>query len=238
MINSHVGIPRFMIDEFSIQNKVYTYNLNNYKGYSINSKKLGVESGYYDENVEKNLANGIEHKFSEFFHNYNESMNTHNFLQAKMSLIECQDIVAEFCSYMFLRSKVALQLINRNELSRKVLGTMSHSKLLEFQSRLKMEVLKIVGDDYTCLPAVNLTETHFIDNSIGFGINGKLIIIPFSIHNAVLVISKKQCGKNDFYYIVDKGQVNIINTMMIATEKEFGNGFVFGLSEYDVMKYS
>lgn len=52
MSHDHVGVPKF-IKSFSIDDRVFCYNLKIDRFYGCSIDRLGTKNNYYDEDVEK-----------------------------------------------------------------------------------------------------------------------------------------------------------------------------------------
>ena len=74
--NDHVGVPRFIEEGFATSGKVASYDvvLDRIRLSPIN--RLGTETNYYDDDVEKKLlSNEIEGEFSKFYNSVTSTTN-------------------------------------------------------------------------------------------------------------------------------------------------------------------
>lgn len=242
MSNDHVGIPRFIQRGFADKNRVIKYDLIRDKQYSESIDTLGTEKEYYDDDVEKEiLASGIENQFSLI---YNSICNTKKPDEIKQILDSNTKLVENFFSFMFLRAKKSLELVNKESLTSKIFGDLSHSDLLRIQTRVKVNPLQIIGNTYYFYPLINFSNVLFINNSIGFGfmINKQKqisIILPFNTRVAILISNDNELKDSDSFYIAPDGtnKTDIINKSISKMEKEYGNGFIFGFRKEEIEKY-
>ncbi len=243
MSHDHVGIPRFIEKGFSNNNeKAYCYNLKNDKGYCVSIDRLGTQKNYYDEDVEKELlAQKIEKQFSLFYNDFCGTTNPNimtNILKENTKLVE------QFFSFMFMRSKKTLNIFNNNSISSKMLGNLSHSDLLRTNLEIQTNPFKMIGDEYRFYPLINLSSKHFINNSVGFcAIENKnnitAFFIPLDFRVGILITNDDYLNGSDFTFIDPNGinKADLINKKICITEKEIGNGFIFGESKELVTPY-
>ena len=147
MSKDHVGIPRFIQQGFADKNHVFKYDLIRDKLYKESINTLGTEKEYYDDDVENEiLASGIENQFSLI---YNNICNTKNPDEIKQTLDTNTKLVENFFSFMFLRAKKSLELVNKESLTSKIFGDLSHSDLLRIQTKIKVNPLNHLGSTLT-----------------------------------------------------------------------------------------
>lgn len=240
MSHDHIGVPRFIENGFSINKKVYCYNLKINKCFKTSTDRLGTKKDYFSKEVETDLlANGIESDFTDFYKLFCETTDD----DEKVNILNSnKELVTQFISFMFFRSINSLNLANENCLSSKIIGEMDHSEFLKISSIIKLNPLKMIGDNYKFYPIINLSEIHFINNSIGLGIQQQLdkcfsFYIPLNIKVGILVSNSKIFENIDRIYIKSNDFADKLNKSICFTEKEIGNGFIFGENEVTLLPY-
>ena len=242
MSHDHIGVPRFIEKGFSKNCQVYVYDVIREKEYKMSIDRLGTKQNYYDKDVEENLlANGIENNFSQL---YIDFCNANRVSKKKEILDQNLELVTQFFSFMYMRSKKTLNQVNNESITAKLFGEMRHSDLLRLQSLTKTNPLKIIDEKYILYPIVNNSETLFINNSIGFGMminkEGKYsFVIPLNTHNAILITRDLDSLEFDGFLIEtgENEKADSINKVIVRTEKVIGNGFFFGKEEKSIFKY-
>ncbi len=241
MPNNHVGIAKSIEKGFSMKKHVFEYDWLRDSLFSSNIDNLGVEKNYYNRYVEKDiLANGIEKKFSTFYYAFCSEKNSDGMVRL---LLENKELFSTFFSFMFMRSKKSLEIVNKYSLTRKAFGDVSHSELLEFQCISSINCFDIIGKDYFLYPLINCSNHPFINNSIGFCFiydknSQPSCIIPMNSGLAVWASSIRPDSHN-YYFIEsqnDVGAINI-NKSLCQTEIAYGNGFIFGRDKIVIEKY-
>lgn len=242
MSHDHVGVPKFIENGFSNNGQVYCYNLLNDKGYHTSTDRLGTEKNYYDENVEKKLlADNIEYQFSLFYNVFCFTTDLNfmaSFLNKNIKPVE------QFFSFMFMRSKKTLEVVNDNSLSRELFGNLNHSDLLRQNLVIQSNPLTMIGAEYQFYPLINFSSKHFLNNSVGFcAIENNASINAFFLplySRAGILIANYDNFHNSNYLIIEpdrNDKVDLINKKICKTEKEMGNSFIFGYNEELVTPY-
>ena len=242
MANDHVGIPRFIEEGFANKKKVYKYDLIREKEYAESIDTLGTENNYYDEDVEKELlARRIENRFGLFYNNF---CNATNLYEMRSMLNSNIKLVEKFFSFMFLRAKKILEIINKESITSKIFGNLDHSELLRIQTMINVNPLEIIGKEYYFFPLINRSDLLFINNSIGFGIiidreGQKSIVIPLNNRIAIFISNDSKLNDYNYLYIEPerKEKADTINKSICTMEKEYGNGFIFGYSKELIIRY-
>lgn len=242
MSHDHIGIPKFIEKGFSNDGKVYCYNLKKDKHYFDLINKLGTKNNYYDEDVEKNLlAQGVELQFSLFYNDFCKANDSETMIKILNNNIK---LVEQFFSFMFMRSITTLNEINDKSETSKLFGEIDHSELLRINSEINVNPFKIIGDEYSFYPLINFSDTHFINNSIGFGflINKEKkisIFIPLNFKIGLLITNNQEIEKSEMTYIEsnEDEKVHRMNKVICRTEKVIGNGFIFGDVKELVISY-
>lgn len=233
MSHDHVGIPKFIEKGFSNDGKVYCYNLKRDKQYFDSVEKLGTKNNYYDKDVEKEiLAQHVEQPFSVFYKKFCNTDDSETIIKILNDNIK---LVEKFFSFMFLRSRTTLNEINNMSLASRVCGELDPSELLRINNEIKFNAFKIIGEEYRFYPLLNFSNTHFINNSIGFGKletkeKKRSIFIPLNLKKGILITNSQDIDKSrmDIIALYKDEDVHHMNKVICRTEKEFGNGFVFG----------
>ena len=235
MSHDHIGIPKFIEKGFSNNEKVYCYDLLNDKVYQTSIDRLGTKNNYYDKDVEKELlAKKIEYQFSLF---YNDFCGTTD-LDSMVSILKGNiKLVEQFFSFMFARSRKTLDIVNKNSLSSKELGNLSHSEFLKLNLGIQKNPLEMMGNEYQFYPLINFSSKIFINNSVGFcaikSKNNNSIIaffIPLNFRVGIFITNDDNF-KNSNSIIIrpdETDKVDFLNNKICITEKEIGNGFIFG----------
>ncbi len=225
MSHDHVGIPKFIEKGFSNDDKVYCYDLIVDKGYHASIKRLGTMNNYYDKDVEKELlAQNIEKEFSLFYNDFCGTTDPNlmaNILKINVKLVE------QFFSFMFMRSKKTLNIVNDNSLSSKVLGDLNHSELLRLNLDIQTNPLMMLGNEYQFYPLINFSSKHFINNSVGFCVIEKdnfinAFFIPLNLRVGIF-ITNDDYFKNLDYTIIkpdEDDKIDLINKRTCITEKK------------------
>lgn len=153
-------------------------------------------------------------------------------------------LVEQFFSFMFMRSITTLNEINDKSETSKLFGEIDHSELLRINSEINVNPFKIIGDEYSFYPLINFSNTHFINNSIGFGflINKEKkisIFIPLNFKIGLLITNNQEIEKSEMTYIEsnEDEKVHRMNKVICRTEKVIGNGFIFGDVKELVISY-
>ena len=242
MSHDHIGVPKFIEKGFSINNSVYCYNLINDKCYGNSIDRLGTKNNYYDEDVEKTLlANKIECQFSIF---YNDFINAKTSDELVALVKNNNAVIEQFFSFMYLRSMKTLNEINKESITAKIFGDISHSELLRINSLINVNPFKIIGESYSFYPLLNLSSINFINNSVGYSIlinqNEKIsFFIPLTTNKGILITNNENLKNKEWTYIEKDALESIehMNKTICRTEKVIGNGFIFGDAKVLVKSY-
>ena len=242
MSHDHVGVPKFIENGFSNNGKVYCYNLLKDNWYPTSTDKLGTENNYYDEDVEKKLlADSIEYEFSRFYNVFCFTTDTNfmaSFLNRNIKLVE------QFFSFMVMRSKKTLEIVNDSSLSSELLGDLDHSGLVRLSLAIKPNPLTTIGAEYQFYPLINFSAKHFLNNSVGFctienNASMTAIFIPLTSRVGIYITNDDNFHNSDYLFIKPdrNDKVDFINKKICKTEKEMGNGFIFGKNKELVPPY-
>ena len=242
MSHDHVGVARFVENGFSIKEKTFCFNIHQQKLYQTSIDRLGVENNYYDIDVEKNLlAAGIEKQFWLFYKDFCGTRNPELMIGI---LKNNKELVTQYFSFMYFRSKKILEQANNEGISSKYLRKINHSEILRLQSIMQTNPLQMIGNSYDFYPVINFSRTLFINNSIGFGMkinkNKEVsIFIPLNIRVGILITNDLKIEEDEFYYIepTNTDQANNINIWICNIEKYMGNGFIFGTPKELIASY-
>lgn len=243
MSQDHVALPKFIQRGFSIKDSVHVYDLIRNKDYGCPINRLGTESNYYDEDVEKEiLSQGVELEFSKF---YNIFCNMTDFDKMPIIIKDNINLITQFFSFMFSRAKKTLDIVNKESITVKMLGDISHSELLRLQLNIKTNPLEMAGQDYKIFPLVNFTGQSFINNSLGFSIlvdkdsSYYSFFIPMRTDLGIFISSDEMIKDKDLLYIEPNGKhrVEKLNKSICELEIEYGNGFIFGESKDILFPY-
>ena len=221
---------------------MYCYNLLNDKGYYTSTDRLGTEKHYYDEDVEKKLlADSIEYEFSRFYNIFCCTTDTNfmaSFLNRNIKLVE------QFFSFMVMRSKKTLGIVNDSSLSSEGFGDLDHSGLVRLNLAIKPNPLTTIGAEYQFYPLINFSSKLFINNSVGFcaienNASMTAIFIPLNSRVGIYITNDDNFHNSDYLFIKPdrNDKVDFINKKICETEKEMGNGFIFGDNKELVTPY-
>lgn len=235
MSHDHIGIPRFLEQGFANDGKVYCHDLVRDKGYQALITRLGTQSNYYDDDVEKTiLADDVEADFAEFYNSFCGSKSHKGMFWALWFNIAT---IKRFFRFMFMRSKKILAMINDRSVSSKVFGDMDHSELLRIAKDMIVDPFLLAGPMYSLYLVENQSKEFFINNSIGFciitGCNGKnnSIFMPLNNKRGILVSSDDYYKQSLFVVFADDAEVNSLNRRICMNECQIGNDFIFGNNE-------
>ncbi len=239
-MGDHVGVAKFVMRGFSINNQVFCYNVLYSKSYKISVNKLGTINGYYDREVEQQLlANGIESGFASVYYQILGETNLERMCEITN---ENKITIQNYLSLMYSRSRVILKMVNDDRKFLEQFGVLTHSNLLVINKKLKNNFLRIIGEEYVIIP-FKLLNCHakIVNNSIGFGISinkHNKISIYFPFNSELLLLFVGVSNKPAYAYRTissdEESLVKMINEIMCFTEYFFGNGFIFGINQSTV----
>jgi len=237
----HIGIPKFIERGFAINETADVFDIVRWKEYGINIDRLGTEGNYYEQDVEKGLANGIESEFDKL---YKVLCGTTDFDLIIKSVKDNRELITRFFSYMFSRSKKTLEKINDESITSRIFGSINHSEFLRIQSHINVNPLKIIGDEYEFYPLINFSKIHFINNSVGFGFlvtkeKRYSVVIPLNTRVAILISNSDAVKGKELLFIKPDSikEADTINKCMCKLEMELGNGFIFAESSEILAPY-
>jgi len=230
MPNDHIGTPRFIQENFSINGKqIFVFNTIINSVYSTSIRKAGTENNYYNETVEKKLlCDSIEAPFSKFSTNFLNSKT----LNEKLSLIkENVDIIERFVKFACFRSKRGFNMVKEQSITGQVFN-FSHSDFLAIENNCNATILSCIGEKREILPIFNEYKENFINNSLGFtllhmnDINANIIFLPLNSKCGLYI--QEKCKHNyETILVSNKKQIDFLNTKTCIYEKLYGNGYLF-----------
>lgn len=233
-IRSHVGLPLNLIREFNNAGKVFVKDVIRNKTFATNGTNVGVEKGYYGERCEEFLSYEIEGPFHELINevlSFSTNYEKTNFINANHLLLET------FIRIQFLRSAQMLDSVNRESISSKVFGQISHENLIAIMANKPGSLLDLIeGKKYARIVINESLDYSFIDNSIGFyTVNKEVKNLAFCIPISpnILIYIGKVDDKLISHYYSDTNTTKSLNKFCALTENAIGNGFLIAHDEKD-----
>ena len=122
-----------------------------------------------------------------------------------------------------------LNEINKESITAKIFGDISHSELLRINSLINVYPFKIIGESYSFYPLLNLSSINFINNSVGYSIlinqNKKIsFFIPLTTNKGILITNNENLKNKEWTYIEKDALESIehMNKTICRTEKVIG----------------
>ncbi len=242
MSHDHIGITRLVESGFANHGKVYVYDTIRQKSYWSSIDRLGTENNYYDKDVEKwLLSENIEKQFGQFYKDFCVTLDLKKMVRI---LSNNKELVSQYYSFMLFRSKRFLDFVNGQDLTKQTFGSLDHSEFLRFLFADGYKALTANEEEYFLSPVVNLSETTFINNSVGFCLLKKVnerqpIFIPLNTRVGILADHATSTKEKTVFLIEPGGdhRADVFNKSICNTEKGFGNGFIFGKDTEILKRY-
>lgn len=233
-IRSHVALPLNLICQFYNGNKVFVKDIIRNTQFAADGTNVGVKKGYYGKNCEGFLSCEIEGPFHELIQKALSFSTNHektNFINANHLLLET------FLRIQFLRSVQMLDSVNRESISSKVFGPISHESLIAIMANKPGSLLDLIeGKKFARIVINESPDYSFIDNSIGFyTVNKEIKNLAFCIPispNFLIYIGKAD-DKLISHFYSDADTTKALNIYCLLTEKAIGNGFLIAHDEKD-----
>ncbi len=229
--NSHVGIPKTLLNSYSNSKSLFVCDLSRKKIYLSKPDKVGIIKDYYDDKVEQMLSNNLETGFGVLI-NAIKQMNKYyemaNYLNKNHAILE------EFIKIQLQRSKNCLNSFNANSLTSKVFGELSHSAYLEIVAKVEnVNILSMIDGKLFARVCVANAAHCFVTNSLGFYFvpnietkSIKAIVIPYESKKAIYIEGFNKNEKPASYYYVPDSHILYLNKLCYSFEKSIGNGFL------------
>lgn len=238
---SHIGIPNTLLKSYSEGNQLYAVNLK--KGlrcYLTKPENAGVEKDYYDDETENLLSSEIETDLGAFL----KELKVKGSMCEKVNFINSKhNILEKFIKFQLQRSKNILNFFNKNSLSSKKLGYLSHSDYIKFISKTEsINILSLIEGSIFARVCVATECNSFITNSLGFYVipdieqkTMEAVIIPYSSKEAIYISNFD--GDLFSHYEVSDKNLYTLNRYCYDFENFFGNGFIFSVDPFCKERY-
>lgn len=193
-INSHIGIPKFLIKRFADKDEhVFEYAIEAGTTSKKSPKSIGTSLDYYDEKTEGSLSREIEVEFSNFL----REIDKRDTLEEKNFVLSTHgEIVQKFLITQLLRSPVVHLKVMDDLQEETGSYELTPSKIMgEFVKRFEESPNDFLFDDMTSFCALS-PKGDLITNSMGFYFVyandvPTCAVIPVSPKGAIVTMKKE-----------------------------------------------
>ena len=235
MQNSHVQLSQLLMRGFSFKtaegDKVRYLDLNDNTIKEEKVNKIDAIPGYFDEDVEQQLAN-IESKFGEVILKFkNFQKKEKNFMLSKNDL----NVIYCFFDCLILRNEKMAALSEKSSVILSGFDA-THSDVLRWYD-YNDNSYRILGDKRVNI-LVNRTDMNFVLPRNGFYYvrkNGEYeYVLPLNKKVAIIMMDQKLYGEHrygdilEYAYIDLDEEIKKFNDMAYYAEKDMNNKFVIG----------
>lgn len=229
--NSHVGIPKTLLNSYSDSHPLYVGDLNRNKIYLSTPDKIGIIKDYYNDEVEQMLSNNLETGLGSLIKTI-KGMKKYSDIAKYLN--KNHTIIEEFVKIQLQRSKKSLDSFNENSLTSKVYGELSHSDYLEMVFKVdNINMLSMIGGNLFARVCVANEKHCFVTNSLGFyfipNVETKSIIsivIPYESKKAIYIERFREDEKPASHYYVPDSHILYLNKLCYSFDKNVGNGLL------------
>lgn len=233
-INSHVQLPRFILNNFKcVDGKVQYLDLKSeeLRIRSYPAQKLGTEYGYYSEAVEAFLCQNFERPFSEVVRIIVSFLNSN---EETIELpLTIEDDFKKYVTSSFVRSNKAANVFATHSVTAQLLPPQSNHDALVYWSLEKC--LGIMPDikNYSMVVVENKTDIEFaVTRNCIYNVEvnkAKHIVAPVAPRCAFVLIPPGSVYKQNEHCIgniCDAEEVKQMNTMALIYEYAYNKCFI------------
>lgn len=246
VVNSHITIPRSFLKHFgrkdSSRAKVVDYiDVNTKQIKSKKVKEYGAKYGYYSKPVEDFLSKNFESKMGSIS---KEIMCLINKEKSVMLITPEMELdIKNFFSITLCRNPKSLKVFNEESLSSKLLGEVSHNKMIELISKTK---LLNVFEKLRFNIMINKTDRDFVINDTMISrttvdTNNTILIMPINKRVCLALLEEdyfKEYMKNgEFHYmnVAYENTVDAINRKIYRFAKYYNENVIGSKNELELL---